>query len=193
MPTFNQDSQPLRKHFSCRFVYRCRPLLPGDCSSSAGQPRAAPRVRTTSVVSRRWTRTLLSAWLATVICRVVTSTPAEVGGRRPASQRASDRARSSAAARARGLPRISTSSSPPTSLAGLATAARVVLGRAEAGAAELASSRAPPSVGSARSTIGSSSDSGIVGASLASSPKFHGGNSPRPELHICVWPAETSP
>ena len=91
---------------------RCCPLLPGRCSSSAGQPRAAPRVRTTSAVSTRCTRTLVSASFTTVTCRVVTSTPAEAGRRLPASQPASDRARPSAAARARGLPRTSTSSSP---------------------------------------------------------------------------------
>jgi hypothetical protein len=88
---------------------------------------------------------------------VVTSTPAEVGGRLPASQRASDRARPSAAARARGLRKTSTSSSPATSPAGLATAARAVLRRAGAGVADLASFSAPPPVGSALSTIGSSS------------------------------------
>jgi cardiolipin synthase len=128
----------------------------------------------------------------TAIRRVVTSTPAEAGGRLLASQRASDRARPSAAARARGLRRTSTSRSPATSAAGLATAARAVLRRAGAGAADLASSRAP-AVGSARSTIGFLLRQRHVGASLASSPKFHGGNSPRPELHICAWPGETSP
>jgi hypothetical protein len=134
---------------------RCCPLLPGRCSSSAGQPRAAPRVRTTSAVSTRCTRTLVSASFTTVTCRVVTSTPAEAGRRLPASQPASDRARPSAAARARGLPRTSTCSSPATSTAGLATAARAVLRRAIAGVADLASSRACP-VGSSLSTIGSS-------------------------------------
>jgi hypothetical protein len=114
-----------------------------------------PQVRTTSAGSTPWTRTLVSASCTTVTGRVVTSTPAEAGGHRPASQPASDRARPTAAARARGLPRTSTSSSPATSPAGLATAAGTVLRRAVAEVADLGSSMARP-MGAALSTIGSS-------------------------------------
>jgi hypothetical protein len=80
---------------SWAFAYRCCPLLPARCSSSAGQTRATPAVRTTSAVSTRWTRMLVSASFTTVTRPVVTSTQAEASRRRPASQPASDRARSS--------------------------------------------------------------------------------------------------
>jgi hypothetical protein len=144
-------------------VYRCCPLLTGGCPSSAGQPRATPRVRTTSAVSTRWTSTLVSASWTIVTCRVVTSTSAAEGGRPPASQPARDRARLSAAARPRGLRRTSTSSSPATSAAGLATVARAVLRRAVARVADLAHSKARP-VGSGLSTIVPPSGSGTAGA-----------------------------
>ncbi|MDF2745446.1 MAG: hypothetical protein K0S88_6825 [Actinomycetia bacterium] len=134
---------------------RCCPLLPGRCSSSAGQPRAAPRVRTTSAVSTRCTGRWCqrpsppspAEWLPL-------RQPRQAGASRPANPPAivPGRARPPAPA---GCPGPPPAAAPATSTAGLATAARAVLRRAIAGVADLASSRACP-VGSSLSTIGSS-------------------------------------
>jgi hypothetical protein len=98
----------------------------------------------------------VSASWTTVTCRVVISTPAEAGGRLPARQRVSDRARPSAAGRPRPWVAQDLRQQESGYLGGWpGDGGQGGLPPHRAGVADLAGSRARP-VGSALSTIGSS-------------------------------------
>ena len=130
-----------------------RRALPQDACSLSGagpvtaSPAAAPGRAGIRAVSTRRTRTPAAPTphsSTTVTRHAVMDTPTGAEGRRrPATRRASERASPSAAARARGLRRTSTSRSAATSPAGLATVANAATRRRATGVADRANSRTP--------------------------------------------------